>query len=562
MLDRKWSVKEMSITVQHILDLPILQKAYVLTGMERLQEQQVEWMTATEGPVKDFVRKDEIILTTGMECDSTEKLMEFVKEVDRAEAAALAIATGKFIKEVPLEVVRFAEENNFILIELPWEIRFTDIQRETTKAINQKQHEHIEEAQQMQDRLYDYVIQGKELADIINYVENEINCSIVFTDHYGRVEASTVKTPEKMITLWEKAEADKQVIKEKIDSFLIEKIPCEIGYLIRKEIATNIEQISEGYYLIHLVDESLLEPNVLQTIDSLASATAVWLSREDAIVQTELRLKSQFIWDLAKSKDVAFEEKAQTRANLFGFQLDDPYVCIVGYSEQLELNNGDEYEETLGNKTIIDEMEEEIKQIALSMDKQVAFTSDEDYLIVFFEAMKLDDVTIQPFIDKMNERLGNLIEGAVFSWGIGQEGNGVKKFHESYEKAFSALEMIMAQKEPGDVLRFEETRLNRLLLHVANDPIVKEITQSAIAPLIEYEREREIDLVETFIVYDAEKRNVSQAARALNLHRQSLLYRLDKINKLTNLSVDNPEDAFLLNISIKVYQANMISDET
>lgn len=552
----------MSITVQHILDLPILQKAYVLTGMERLQEQQVEWMTATEGPVKDFVRKDEIILTTGMECDSTEKLMEFVKEVDRAEAAALAIATGKFIKEVPLEVVRFAEENNFILIELPWEIRFTDIQRETTKAINQKQHEHIEEAQQMQDRLYDYVIQGKELADIINYVENEINCSIVFTDHYGRVEASTVKTPEKMITLWEKAEADKQVIKEKIDSFLIEKIPCEIGYLIRKEIATNIEQISEGYYLIHLVDESLLEPNVLQTIDSLASATAVWLSREDAIVQTELRLKSQFIWDLAKSKDVAFEEKAQTRANLFGFQLDDPYVCIVGYSEQLELNNGDEYEETLGNKTIIDEMEEEIKQIALSMDKQVAFTSDEDYLIVFFEAMKLDDVTIQPFIDKMNERLGNLIEGAVFSWGIGQEGNGVKKFHESYEKAFSALEMIMAQKEPGDVLRFEETRLNRLLLHVANDPIVKEITQSAIAPLIEYEREREIDLVETFIVYDAEKRNVSQAARALNLHRQSLLYRLDKINKLTNLSVDNPEDAFLLNISIKVYQANMISDET
>src|SRR5699024_9358493 len=143
----------MSITVQHILELPILQKANVLTGLARLNEQDVEWMTATEGPAKDFVRKDEIILTTGVDCATDEKLLRFVKAVYEAEAAALAIATGKFIKEVPNEVIRFAERNDFILIELPWDVRFTDIQRQTTKAINQMQHGHIEEAQQMQDRL-------------------------------------------------------------------------------------------------------------------------------------------------------------------------------------------------------------------------------------------------------------------------------------------------------------------------------------------------------------------------------------------------------------------------
>ena len=38
----------------------------------------------------------------------------------------------------------------------------------------------------------------------------------------------------------------------------------------------------------------------------------------------------------------------------------------------------------------------------------------------------------------------------------------------------------------------------------------------------------EIELIDTFIAYQNQNGNVSQAARVLNLHRQSLLYRLKK----------------------------------
>src|SRR5699024_5023163 len=104
---------------------------------------------------------------------------------------------------------------------------------------------------------------------------------------------------------------------------------------------------------------------------------------------------------------------------------------------------------------------------------------------------KKEEATIQEFIDEVNEKLEKLVDHAVFSWGIGQDGSGVKVFRTSYEKAFSALEMVISQKEPGDVLRFEETRLNRLLLQLASDDKVKEITQSAIQALIDYEEERD-----------------------------------------------------------------------
>ena len=40
--------------------------------------------------------------------------------------------------------------------------------------------------------------------------------------------------------------------------------------------------------------------------------------------------------------------------------------------------------------------------------------------------------------------------------------------------------------------------------------------------------------------------------RELNLHRQSLLYRLKKIEALTNRSLSNTDDLFLLNLSIRL----------
>lgn len=63
-----------------------------------------------------------------------------------------------------------------------------------------------------------------------------------------------------------------------------------------------------------------------------------------------------------------------------------------------------------------------------------------------------------------------------------------------------------------------------------------------------------MDLIGTFIAYNQFHGNVSQTARSLNLHRQSLLYRLRKIESLTGLSLIDPDDLFLLDLSIKIWK--------
>ncbi|MFD2130761.1 PucR family transcriptional regulator [Pseudogracilibacillus auburnensis] len=544
----------MPITVQEIVNLPIFNTAKVRTGIEILDKRDVEWMSAIEGPVENFVRKQEFVLTTGMGCENEpELLFQFVKDVYESGASALGIAIGRYIFDIPDTIIDFAEEKRFVLIELPWELRFADIQRETMKEINRRQESFSEKARQTQKMLIDFVIHGKDLSEIIKFVERELDCAIVFADSKGRAKSSGAD-PEKMIDLWYSFETDDEINMDESSFRHIQKVAYEDGYLLKKEITSGSRNLAQGYFIILMKNKNLLTNNALQVMESLSAATALWISREDAIVKTEIRLRNEFIWGLAKTPQMIFDDNIQSRAKLFGYNLNVPYICMVGYSENFDSFSEGQYGgQDFGFKNIIYYIEEEVRYAASVVNKTVAFTFDDDRLIIYLESKNEEHSTVHHFLDLVDKRLNALIPGVLFSWGIGMHLDGIMQFHESYKKASSALDMGRKQKGPGQRISFEDTQLNRLLLHLANNHEVRDITLATIAPLIEYEQKREMDLIDTFIAYDNQNGNVSQAARILNLHRQSLLYRLRKIESLTNLSLDNPDDVFLLNISIKVW---------
>ncbi|WP_367590544.1 helix-turn-helix domain-containing protein [Heyndrickxia ginsengihumi] len=93
-------------------------------------------------------------------------------------------------------------------------------------------------------------------------------------------------------------------------------------------------------------------------------------------------------------------------------------------------------------------------------------------------------------------------------------------------------------------MMYEHTQVDRLLLNLAKNNEMKTVILSTIEPLIRYDEQHHMDLIDTFSAYNDCHRNVSKTARMLNLHRQSLLYRLRKIEALTGLSLNDTDDLF------------------
>lgn len=71
----------------------------------------------------------------------------------------------------------------------------------------------------------------------------------------------------------------------------------------------------------------------------------------------------------------------------------------------------------------------------------------------------------------------------------------------------------------------------------------------ALAFLRDYDEKNHTDFYETLKVYLEQERSYAATSKALNLHRNTLLYRVERIGELTGLELDSPETRLHLRIS-------------
>ncbi|MBA3473044.1 MAG: helix-turn-helix domain-containing protein [Rubrobacter sp.] len=90
------------------------------------------------------------------------------------------------------------------------------------------------------------------------------------------------------------------------------------------------------------------------------------------------------------------------------------------------------------------------------------------------------------------------------------------------------------------------------------EPLLRELARgralepfrALVEPLVEHDRERRSDLVKTLKVYFDTGANASEAADRLFLHRNSMLYRLARVEKLIGLNLKDPRARLALQLGL------------
>lgn len=96
----------------------------------------VQWVhTIEDVEASSFLRGGELIFTTGIAKREGNWLIPFVKNLVEKEAAGLVINVGPYIDKVPMEVLEYANENQFPILEVPWKTRLVDITRDFCNQI-------------------------------------------------------------------------------------------------------------------------------------------------------------------------------------------------------------------------------------------------------------------------------------------------------------------------------------------------------------------------------------------------------------------------------------------
>jgi purine catabolism regulator len=412
--------------------------------------------------------------------------------------------------------------------------------------------------------LIQMILDGKNLGQISNYVEKELDLTILILNRKGNPVAGSAKQSRvfsirnQFIKKQKKQEASTHPLQSKI-----RKISDEESNLYHLSIQTN--GVHEGEICVLSDINYQLNQQEIHIIEHAMMACALWFTRNSVVTKAEMRLQNDFLLRMIKGENLS-EEYKMTKAEQFQCNLNIPYECIIGYPENLELLMEKDFKRNPKNDNGLEKMisyiKEELIFAAEAVKHQMLFAYEGDFIIIFLEVTKESTTdSVNHFLDLIERRLHHLFPSLTFSWGIGKHKEGIGDFSQSFKKAKAALDMGRTQIGIGKRVKFDEMRMNRLLLNLAINEEVQEIIAAPILPLVEYDEKRDMDLINTFKGYNRNSGNVSQTARELNLHRQSLLYRLRKIESLTGLSLVNPDDLFLLDFSIRVWSTGVIKRE-
>ncbi len=103
---------------------------------------------------------------------------------------------------------------------------------------------------------------------------------------------------------------------------------------------------------------------------------------------------------------------------------------------------------------------------------------------------------------------------------------------QSYRQARWALEVVVESPIKQPVLSFDEARFPILLREINHSAKLRELVLGALSPLEVVEPHYRRRLVETIEAYLRHNRSVTRAARSLEIHANTLKYRLRRISEL------------------------------
>ncbi|WP_030774940.1 PucR family transcriptional regulator [Streptomyces sp. NRRL F-2664] len=128
--------------------------------------------------------------------------------------------------------------------------------------------------------------------------------------------------------------------------------------------------------------------------------------------------------------------------------------------------------------------------------------------------------------------------------GVADPVRGLAELPAAWEQAVAAARAAVAEPRLGPVARWSQIGPYRLLATLAGDPVDDPAARTLLTPAHR-------ELARTAEVFLDCAGQAGRAAAALGIHRQTLYYRLGRVEQLTGLDLDAGEDRLLLHMALK-----------
>lgn len=176
--------------------------------------------------------------------------------------------------------------------------------------------------------------------------------------------------------------------------------------------------------------------------------------------------------------------------------------------------------------------------------------------VCIFQALKSSDDTesVHTLTRRIREQIEAEYPNAKITGGISGPALALTDWPRVYSEALQAMQLGQRLRLINQVVEYSSLGIYNLLRDLEDHDSVKKFNQQVIGPLVAYDEQHKGSLIETIDAYFVHHGNVSKTAEALYVHRNTLLYRLERIQELTGHDLDRAEMRLALHLALKFWQ--------
>lgn len=534
------------ITVEDVRKLALPLGTRVVAGDGHLNRS-VTWTTViyleNKTPAK-ALQRGEMVLVAPPETNNVRQItdVDVVRWASDMQASAVVLSENA-------SPTAIAEANAFGMpvMVLPGGSRVRLVEKTVVSLLVDRKGQLERRATQIYRQLTQISSRNEGMAELVNAMARLTNKSIVVQDKRLKTLDSAVQPG--LIGSWDDVEnflknlyslpvefQDRLRVGEVENPALLQSLPIPgLARLVAPIITRNI---GRGYLSI-IGREGDLDDIDLLVAEHGAAACALEMAKAKAISDTEKRLRGTFL-DRLLLGDVS-QQEAVRQGERFEHDMTQPHVAIV-LAWQGDKTPSSRRLETLVNQVVVAQ-----RAAALVWQRE-----KENELIVFHATDTKDPIdTSMKLAKAFVQEIQRQYPGTRFAIGLGQPAREISAWRNSHRDAVQALELA-ARLQTDTPLYIGDLGVYQLILSLSDREKLLAFCDKTLGALVEYDMRQRADLIKTLEAFFACHGNLSQTADMLIVHRNTLLYRMNRINEIAEIDLNRPETRLALHLALTI----------
>ena len=507
-----------------------------MAGTEGL-DRRVTWASRMRArlPAFESVRGGELALLSLSQLRRLDETLPHLLDSLYKEGVAAVAVAAPTLESLDQEAINLANSLRFPLLLLPASSMLEEIEREVITFVVGFRGENERRATEISHQLMQLSAHGAGIQGICEQLARISDKWIVVQDAAMRIRYQAVPPAYRAF----------------------QNEPLTEESLRRVGLARNMMPISARHDVVgwlsmigHEGEFDYLERLILGLV---APILALEFARERERSEVESRYQSEALMDVLQGNYAQAEEMV-ARARLLGYDLSSMQVSVV-----FELSPD---EPDYAQSDLQSQWQRRLREELLRAWPAAWMFSEARRLIALLPLAGAED-DIAPVAENEQTLLTNLERALAraqqgqgrfpaYSGGVGYAARALSNIPLSYQQAQQALEIGRRLFGNGKLHSFAQLGIYRMLFHLHGHHELTAFYEETLGPLLDADTRSSIDPIGTLENFFRYNGNLSETARAMHLHRNSLLYRLGRIEELLGHSLEDSELRLSLQIALKI----------